>query len=141
MPAILETLGHRVRALRVANGITQQDLADRVGLSRTSITNVEAGQQGDIGVMKLIAFAEALGTTVTDLTGTVPSAVDTSPWLELARRVHQSERTYGRLAEECWESHDYHDAIRYRGVAEGLRMAHGHHADVIAELKSGGSDA
>lgn len=133
----LETLGRRVRSLRTAHGLSQQQLADMVGLSRTSITNVEAGRQGDIGVMNLVALAEALGTSIADLTGTPPLAVEASPWLELARRVTDSERTYKRLAQECWETFDLIKAARYRGMAEGLAMARDHHAHVIAEQRGG----
>lgn len=139
---VLTILGQRVRALRTAHGLTQDQLAERVGLSRTSITNVEAARQGDIGVMNLIALADALGTSIADLTGTAPLAVEASPWLELARRVTESERTYRRLADEAWDAFDVTTAVRYRGRAEGLEMARNHHADVIAEQRrGGGSDA
>lgn len=135
---VLSILGQRVRALRTAHGLTQDQLAERVGLSRTSITNVEAARQGDIGVMNLIALADALGTSIADLTGTAPLAVEASPWLDLARRVTESERTYRRLAEECWQSLDLVKAALYRGMADGLAMARDHHAEVIAEQRSGG---
>jgi transcriptional regulator with XRE-family HTH domain len=136
--ALLEVLGQRVRALRVAHNMTQQQLADAVGLSRTSITNVEAGRQGDIGVVNLIALAEALGTSIADLTGTAPLAVDASSWLELVRRVTESERVYRRLADEAWAVFDVTTAVRYRGRAEGLEMARNHHAEVIAAQTAGG---
>ncbi|GAA4439696.1 helix-turn-helix domain-containing protein [Phytohabitans houttuyneae] len=138
MADLLATLGQRVRALRIAHGMTQQQLADRVGLSRASITNVEGGRQGDIGVVNLVALADALGTTIADLTGTAPLAVEASPWLELARRVTESERVYRHLADEAWAAFDVTTAVRYRGRAEGLEMARNHHADVVAEQKSGG---
>jgi hypothetical protein len=64
--------------------------------------------------------------------------VSNAAWLELARRVTESERTYRRLADQCWETHDYLNAIRWRGMADGLERAGVHHAEVIAELKSGG---
>jgi transcriptional regulator with XRE-family HTH domain len=134
---LLEILGQRVRALRTAHGLTQDQLAERVGLSRTSITNIEAARQGDIGVMNLVALAAALGTSIADLTGTPPLAVDASPWLELARRVTDSERVYRRLADEAWAAFDVTTAVRYRGRAEGLEMARNHHAEVIAEQRGG----
>jgi len=37
--------GLRVRQLREALGLTQAELAKRVGLERTSIANIEAGKQ------------------------------------------------------------------------------------------------
>jgi transcriptional regulator with XRE-family HTH domain len=38
-------LGHRIRAARIAHGLTQGALADRLDLTRTSIANLEAGRQ------------------------------------------------------------------------------------------------
>jgi transcriptional regulator with XRE-family HTH domain len=135
---VLTRLGERVRALRRLNNLTQEQLAERVGLSRTSITNVEAGRQGDIGVMNLIALADALHTSLADLTGTAPTTVDRSAWLDLARQITASERTYQQLADECWTTHDVIAAVRWRGIAEGLRIARDHQADVVAEVKNGG---
>jgi DNA-binding XRE family transcriptional regulator len=51
--------GEAVRKARDHLGLTQQQIADALGLTRTSITNIEAGRQrvllGDI-----FAFAKAL---------------------------------------------------------------------------------
>lgn len=38
-------MGQRVRAHREAAGLTQETLARRIGLARTSITNIERGKQ------------------------------------------------------------------------------------------------
>ncbi len=53
-------LGAQVRALRNAAGLTQGELADRIGLTRTSVTNIEAGRQG-LDVRTLNAIAKATG--------------------------------------------------------------------------------
>ena len=44
--------------------LTQQELADRVGLERTSITNIESGRQ-NITESTLRKIAEAMGYEVT----------------------------------------------------------------------------
>lgn len=41
---LLQYMGETIRAKRQASGITGQQLADFVGLTRTSILNVEAGR-------------------------------------------------------------------------------------------------
>lgn len=56
---IYERLGHRLQGLRVVNGITQEEMAVRVGLVRTSIANIEAGRQR-ILLHQLYDFAAAL---------------------------------------------------------------------------------
>lgn len=46
--------------LREAAGLTQQAVADAVGLSRSSVANLETGRQ-DMPLSKLQAYAEAVG--------------------------------------------------------------------------------
>ncbi len=57
-PLYLE-LGRLVRAHRTRLQLTQETLAERIGLSRTSITNIEKGRQ-KILIHQLFALAEAL---------------------------------------------------------------------------------
>ncbi len=47
-------------------------VVEAVGLTRTSVTNLEAGRQGDIPATKLVSLAEALDTTVGVLLGETP---------------------------------------------------------------------
>ena len=56
---IYRRLGRKIRKLRIRRGITQGDLADRVGLERTSVVNIEAGRQR-ILLHDVKAFAVAL---------------------------------------------------------------------------------
>lgn len=57
-----QALGARIRLIREALGLSQDDLAKRVGLKRVSVTNIEIGRQRLLldGVED---FARALGTT------------------------------------------------------------------------------
>ena len=59
-------LGAKIRAKREAIGMSQEVLSSRVGLSRTSVTNIELGRQSVL-VHQLIEFANALGSNVSDL--------------------------------------------------------------------------
>jgi len=45
MDEFYEAFGGRLRDARKSAGLSQSDLADRVQLSRTSITNIETGKQ------------------------------------------------------------------------------------------------
>lgn len=45
VPHIYRVLGQAVTALRHKAGITQQQLADAIGISRASIANIERGEQ------------------------------------------------------------------------------------------------
>lgn len=42
---IYHTLAERIKAARKNSGMTQQELADAVGLTRVSIANIESGRQ------------------------------------------------------------------------------------------------
>jgi transcriptional regulator with XRE-family HTH domain len=59
----LQHIGARVRALRAGSGLTQRVVAERTGLSRASIANVEAGRQ-NLRLRQLAALAAALGVQV-----------------------------------------------------------------------------
>lgn len=54
--------GARLESMRDVLGITQQELADRVGMSRGSIANIETGRQR-ILLHDVETFARALGST------------------------------------------------------------------------------
>jgi DNA-binding XRE family transcriptional regulator len=57
-----QALGARVRMIRETLGLNQEELAKRVGILRTSITNIEAGRQRML-LHSVEDFARALGTT------------------------------------------------------------------------------
>lgn len=58
--------GLRVRALRTAQGLSQEALADEAGLHRTYVGSVERGER-NIGLDNIHALANALGVTARDL--------------------------------------------------------------------------
>lgn len=71
MAEIRREFGRLLRATRTKVGLSQQELADRVLLSRPSIVNIELGRQG-ISLDQLYLFAGALGVEAAAL---LPNAV------------------------------------------------------------------
>ncbi|MFI9643334.1 helix-turn-helix domain-containing protein [Micromonospora sp. NPDC051925] len=67
--AMGDYIGLRVAVWRDAAGMTQQQLADRVGVSAAYISMIESGRRPVTKRSRLIALAGALGVSVTDLTG------------------------------------------------------------------------
>lgn len=63
-----KSIGARIRRLREAAGLRQQDLADAIGLTRTSITNIEKGIQ-PVSVENLRIIAEKFGVSLDFLAG------------------------------------------------------------------------
>ncbi|MBE3586531.1 MAG: helix-turn-helix transcriptional regulator [Thermoanaerobacter sp.] len=61
-------IGKRIKELREQLGLTQEELAEKVGISRSALANYESGlrePKGDI----LVRFANALNTTTDYLLG------------------------------------------------------------------------
>lgn len=52
--------GQRVNAARTTAGVTQTELGERLGMSRSSVANIEAGRQA-ASAEQVIQTAEALG--------------------------------------------------------------------------------
>jgi transcriptional regulator with XRE-family HTH domain len=56
---LLRLAGQRVREARKGAGITQSQLAQRIGMQRTSVANLEAGRQ-DMTITRLAGIAQVL---------------------------------------------------------------------------------
>jgi transcriptional regulator with XRE-family HTH domain len=59
-------LGIRIRELRTAQSLSQEELADRAGLHRTYIGGVERGER-NVSLDNILAIAKALNVSGSDL--------------------------------------------------------------------------
>jgi len=66
-------LARRVKELRYAAGITQQELAHRAGLSMSVVTQIEIGTRTDPKLSTLLGLARGLGVEVADLLAAYPT--------------------------------------------------------------------
>lgn len=66
MQPLYEEFGRLLRDQRDKEGLTQKDISERVGLSRTSITNIELGKQ-HVSLHLLYKLASAVNTSPTNL--------------------------------------------------------------------------
>jgi len=73
-------LGHEIRKVRNEKNLTQEKLAQALGLSRPAVANIEKGRQG-IDVFRLHEIATVLEIPVVDLlqAGIGPKP-ESSPW-------------------------------------------------------------
>lgn len=62
-PAIYSDIGLRIRTRRYDCGLSQAQLAERIGQNRCSLTQIELGKQ-KVAVHELIAIAQVLGVPV-----------------------------------------------------------------------------
>lgn len=58
---------NRVKECREALGITQAELSEKAGISRTMISKLETNQKVDCKVSTLLAIANVLGKPVGDI--------------------------------------------------------------------------
>ena len=63
---IYQAIGARIAMVRSALGLTQEDLAKKIGFERTSVVNIEAGRQR-ILLHTAAEIAAALGMTIKHL--------------------------------------------------------------------------
>lgn len=66
MRRFYEEVGRRLRRARASAGLTQQQVAEEIGLSRASIANIEAGRQ-QFPLHVLVRLAQAVGVKANDL--------------------------------------------------------------------------
>lgn len=59
-----QRMGQRITALRKLEGISQQELADRAGLTRQHIGRIEKGELVSVAYVTIQQIAEAIGMTV-----------------------------------------------------------------------------
>lgn len=72
----LTQFGNEVRAFRLAQRLTQDELARITGMSRCNVSNIEAGR-GNVTIARLLRIAAALECTPADLLPT-PLVVEDS---------------------------------------------------------------
>lgn len=65
-PPLYKTLGERIKTARVATGMSQVALAERIGTHRTSLTLIESGQQR-CAIHELLAIAKVLSIPAGEL--------------------------------------------------------------------------
>lgn len=95
-------LGKRVLEERLRAGWTQQDLACQIGMSRTSIANVELGRQR-LMLHQIIDLAAVLNVPMGTLLGVELASVDSAKSLrqELASERRQTALLENKLRRIC----------------------------------------
>lgn len=97
---VLGAVRRRVTALRKERGISQSQLADRVGVKRASISALEAGKQG-ISLMVLCRVAAELGCEPATL---LPTQSELDSMLR-GLEDNQADEAVNGLVDEYLERH------------------------------------
>ena len=62
-PAMTSTMGQRIKTLREAKGMTQEQLAEALGVTRAAVSLWELDQTKNIKNVTFLALVQILGTT------------------------------------------------------------------------------
>ncbi len=65
-PIDTASLGERLKEARTSCGLTQQQVADQLGIQRTAVVNIEAGQRG-VSTLELTKLAKLYGRSIGEL--------------------------------------------------------------------------
>lgn len=84
-----ENIGERVRDSRAFMGLSQQDLAERIGLEHSMISKLEKGAR-HIDAIELTAIAQALEYPVTHFLAPTPEAVPHNASAAESERLSES---------------------------------------------------
>src|SRR3954471_22522267 len=88
MVDVRKEFGRTLRSVRKKVGLSQQELADRVALSRPSIVNIELGRQG-ISLDQLFVFSGALGIAAVELLPNIAPVLGSSLLRQLETHRHE----------------------------------------------------
>lgn len=76
MAEALKYLGKKIRAEREANGLSQEEFADKCGFDRTYISMIERGKR-NLSFLNLLKVANGLGLSVSELTEGIGNGINT----------------------------------------------------------------
>jgi transcriptional regulator with XRE-family HTH domain len=100
---LYQQVGERLKQRRAEMRLTQTQLSERVGVLRTSITNIEAGRQHP-PLHLLYALCQVLGLEVTEVLPTIAEVVQpTSVFVEIDGKMQQIPPKTARLLQELIE--------------------------------------
>lgn len=111
-PAPPEAIGHRIRAARESHGMTQEDLAQKMGYrSKSTINKIEKGIN-DIPRAKVAEFAHVLGVSAVSLMGLdpAPAVPSPAPSEAIGHRIRAARESHGMTMK---------DIAAAAGVSEG----------------------
>lgn len=58
------SIGKRIKLTRIKQGVLQKDLAEKIGISKPHMSNIDETAHTKIGLETLVAIANALNTSV-----------------------------------------------------------------------------
>src|SRR5579862_278797 len=95
---VVVTLAERIRARRLAVGLSQNELARRADVNAPTLFKIESGQRRDPSVSVIVRIARALGTTAETLLGLDAAGAQDTPVKESGSKKRRATLDAERLA-------------------------------------------
>ena len=100
-------VGERIREIREAQGLSQDDLADRLGTSRNKVSRHENGEN-EMGICAFFQYAEALGVDANALAPAwAQGNISPLQWRLLLLTQNMREQDMNALLMVAERFHDY----------------------------------
>lgn len=93
---MFKKIGHRIRKVRLEQGIKQKDLARRIGISQGALTNFELGRR-KISLEWLLKIAKALDVPMSYFVGAMEPPPDKDA---LGPKEHRLVRAFRRMGRD-----------------------------------------
>lgn len=104
----MKTLGENIKVLRKANGLTQIELAQQLGITQASVTDYETNKKCP-ALEKIQKMAELFGVTLDALMGNSEAPVATKK-----KSIHKNSRSAQMQKHfETLKSEDQKSALKY----------------------------
>ena len=88
----MRDLGERIRELRKARGLTQNELAERLGVTQALIASYESARRS-VPLRKLVQLTEVLGVSIEEVVGqAAPRRRKPGPASQLERKLMELEK-------------------------------------------------
>lgn len=101
---ILQDIGEAIKAKRLVLNMSQQELADQVGISRVSVVNLE-NANGNLSLQNLIAIMKVLG--MTQNLSAVFSPPEASPVLAAKAQKRKAQQRVRRSENKVSEDDEF----------------------------------
>ncbi|MEG0179736.1 MAG: XRE family transcriptional regulator [Oscillospiraceae bacterium] len=129
-------LNERLRDARLEKNITADELAERIGVNRSTLFRYESGEIASIPAKQLAAIARELGISIDRLLYGTSNASIRIPILGEVRAgipTEAIENTLGEVEIPCeWQRRGEYFALRIKGDSMAPRM---HEGDVVVVRK------
>jgi transcriptional regulator with XRE-family HTH domain len=90
---LYQSIGDKIRELRIGQNYNQTELAKKIGLERTSVTNIETGKQ-KVTLAALYNISNSLNVSLSDLLPQPGDLIDRTLRINDDHEVNVGEKTY-----------------------------------------------